>query len=145
MTGGSGLSFNTILKPKGKPKYTTAEGKRGLKHDAGEERAMADFERSLEKFMIWEDLKTQAYVRTYLRCEAGARIIHILFVSRNYEGDIFLYQRLRKVFSVFMRKHKKYNSLFGQFLFPFGSYKDPKIVHFGVHIGSIWSPDEAQV
>ena len=31
-----------------------------------------------------------ANVRTYLRCEAKAMLIHILFVSRNYEGSLFV-------------------------------------------------------
>ena len=36
------------------------------------------------------------FVHTYLRCEAKAMLIHILFVSRNYEGGIFLYLQLSK-------------------------------------------------
>ena len=80
-----------------------------------------------------------ANVRTYLRCEAKAMLIHILFVSRNYEGGIFLYLQLSKYLSVFMKKHKNYKSLFGNFFVafwvPYGPQNRLFWGPYGVHMG----------
>ena len=79
-----------------------------------------------------------ANVRTYLRCEARAMIIHIRFVSRSYERSFFLYQKLSKYLSVFMKMHKNYKSAFGQFLVPFW-------VAYGPQNGPFWGPNGAHM
>ena len=81
-------------------------------------------------------------VCVYVQRESTSFSCHLLFVWRSYERSFFLYQKVTKELSVFMKRHKRTTLFWDKFWFLFEPHMDPKMVHFWSHMGSIWGPYE---